>query len=231
MSEPSDPPSYPEPVLEHLQTNARRVQPFVCADRLWRLVLTPADRERLGDDLMAAYADGGTVGMWVRLRGVSPVRAVIDVAKALNLLDEATHRWLLRETGESVEDPEDVRTKVAPTADLVLVERPRQAFWKGEEIPLDWVKQDAAWKYLWELARAAKRDAPLDRFAFSAEYATDYLSKQKSKLSQMAEFPANLVDRIEPGGAGTQRLDLPQDRIRLFQADEVPVVWEWTGRD
>jgi hypothetical protein len=38
--------------------------------------------------------------MWQQLRGVSQIRAVIDVAYNLGTMNEQTHRWLLRETGE-----------------------------------------------------------------------------------------------------------------------------------
>ena len=57
--------------------------------------------------------------MWRRLHGVSGVRAVIDAARALNFLDEATHRWLLRETGEAIDDPEDILTNVNPMPSTV----------------------------------------------------------------------------------------------------------------
>ncbi len=40
--------------------------------------------------------------MWRQLRGVSQVRAVVDVAQVLGFLDETKRRWLLREVGEEL---------------------------------------------------------------------------------------------------------------------------------
>lgn len=229
MSRSIDLAALPEAVREQLKTCYLRVKAEISAWHLWERVLTPGQRERLGGDVKAAFAAGGTVEMWRRLHGVTPVRALLDAARALNWLDEPNHRWLLRETGEAVEDPEDIRACVVPTTDLVLIERPRQAFWCGTEIELDWTRRDADWNYLWELCRAAKRGVPLDRTAFSDEYAPDYLTKTKSRLSRSPAFPVRLTERIHSAGSRSQSLDVPRDQIRLFQVEEVPVLREWCG--
>jgi hypothetical protein len=224
------PAPFPPQVCEKLQETYLRLKGAQSAKLLWELVLTPAEKTRLGGDLETAFAAGGAVGMWVRLHGVSVVRAVIDVARALNYLNEVTGKWLLRETGESVDDPEDIPTRVAPTAELVLVERPRQAYWLGTAIPIEWDRHNAFWTYLWELATHAKLDEPLDRFAFSAEYAQDYLAKLKSRLSTMEGFPGSLADRITSEGEGTQRLNVRRNQIRLFRVLGLEFVREWDGR-
>jgi len=90
--------------LEELQEHYLRVKAAGSAVRLWERVLTPQDRNRLGGDLPTAFQDGGTVGMWMKLRGVSGNRALVEVAKKLNFLDEGTSEWLLRELGELSED-------------------------------------------------------------------------------------------------------------------------------
>lgn len=218
-------------VNDVLQANHLRLKPAFSARHLWERVFTPTERARLGGDLETAYRVGGTVGMWVRLHGVSQHRAVIDAARALGVLDEGTHAWLLRETGESVDDPDDILLRVVPTADLVMIERPRRLFWAGTEVLVDWHTRDAAWNYVWELGRAAKRNEALTRDVFSEDFRANYLSKQKHKLSGLDDHLLGLTERIEAAGIGTQRLDIPVDRIRLFQVDEQTIVREWTGRN
>ena len=88
-------------VAEHLTTQALRVKPAIAADQLWARVLTSDERDRLGGDLERAWRELGTAGIWRKLHRVSAERAVIDVAVALNHLDEPTAKWLLREIGEA----------------------------------------------------------------------------------------------------------------------------------
>lgn len=84
--------------------------------RLWDR-LTPAQRKRLaatqrkplhsnqpwllGADLKRALAQhDGPIGMWCILYGVTPARAVLEIAQRLNFLDQGTFEWLLHELGE-----------------------------------------------------------------------------------------------------------------------------------
>lgn len=72
------------------------------AKAVWNRLLTVDDRAELGGNLERAYELHKTgIGLWQKARGVSVVRAIIDVAHGLGLLDEATQAWLLRETGEA----------------------------------------------------------------------------------------------------------------------------------
>lgn len=229
MYPPVDLAALPEHVQEHLRTYLNRVRAAISARYLWDRVFTPDQREHLGGDVEAAFAVGGTVGMWMRLHGVNHVRALLDVARALNHIDETNYRWLLRETGEALDTPDDVVARVVPTGALVLIESTRQVFWRGEEIAIDWTRNAAGWTYLWELARAAKQDVALDRTVFSATLAADYLAKTKSRLSGAAGFPTDLADRIHAAGSSNQRLDVPRDQIRLFRVEEIQVLREWTG--
>jgi len=100
MSSDSAPSPWPPDVLEALQTAYGRIEPLTAAERLWHRVFTDEDRLQLGGDLTECYPRLGTVGMWVHVRHVSPERAVVEVARALNFLDEATAEWLLREIGD-----------------------------------------------------------------------------------------------------------------------------------
>lgn len=100
MATPSSGRELRSKVIQELQTQQGRICAAASARRLWDRVLSPEERERLGGDLQQCYSRLGTVGMWTELRGVSPERAVVDVARELGFLDEPTAKWLLRETGE-----------------------------------------------------------------------------------------------------------------------------------
>ncbi len=207
--------------LEELQNAYLRVEPPVCARRLWERVLTPAERERLGGDLAQAFSKFGTVGMWKKLRGVSGERALIDVAKRLNFLDENTEQWLLREIGDLSDDPEAAIAEAVATGDLVLVDSPRTAYWEGKPIEIDWVAREKLWSYLWELGWNSKAGKSIDSFTFGEHASADYVVKQKSRLSNFPGFPVSLSDRIVSAGIGSQRLDLPAEHIRLFEMDTI----------
>lgn len=95
---PSDP-----KVRGALEEALSRISPSGSALHLWERVFTDADRQRLGGDVEAAYCKYGTTGMWAQLNGVTPLRAILDVAHAINLLSETDYRWLLREIGGTAE--------------------------------------------------------------------------------------------------------------------------------
>ena len=84
-------------VANELNTARFRVEPAVVAGRMWRRLFTEDDRQRLGGNIEACWPRLGTVRMWIKARGVSPERAVIDVARGVELMSEETARWLLRE--------------------------------------------------------------------------------------------------------------------------------------
>jgi hypothetical protein len=112
-------------VQAELETQYLRVQVPVSAERLWKRVLNQQERQRLGDNLAQAYARLGTVGIWIELRGVSPARAVVDLARVLGFLDETNYRWLLRGLGEDGD---------RPTA-------PDRPTWNPQQGDLRWKKQ------------------------------------------------------------------------------------------
>lgn len=85
--------------IEELKTQIARVQPFASAARMWRQLLTPADRKKLGGDLQKAYAELRTAGMWAKARGTNCDQAVLDVALGIDHLSQAKYEWLLRELG------------------------------------------------------------------------------------------------------------------------------------
>ena len=68
-------------------------------------MLTPGQREQLGNRLAQCHSRLGTVGIWTELHEVSVNRAVVEVARLLNLLEPTTAGWLLREIGEEPTPP------------------------------------------------------------------------------------------------------------------------------
>jgi hypothetical protein len=111
--------SNPKIVME-LHTQYLRVKAEVSAARLWERVLSEEDRQRLGGDLETCYRQLSTVGMWMKLRGVSQARAVADLAHELGFLDQTNYRWLLREIGEvpDAQPPSDLPSWEASSGKL-----------------------------------------------------------------------------------------------------------------
>lgn len=208
-----------------------RVDGGQAALRLWHRVLTAGDRRRLGGDLDAAYTRyRGAVGMWRHLRGVSVPRAVVDVGVRTDFLDADAGRNLLRLIGEEPEDPQEALELAVAAGALVLLAPPRQAFWAGVEIAIDWERHGRPWAFLDELARAAKAGAALDAMALRERGGrdTDFLKKRKCSLVNADGFPVALADLVMPAGRGTYRLDLPPARIRVFERGAVDSLREWT---
>jgi hypothetical protein len=90
----------PERVREELGAQYLRIKPLAAAERMWERLLTPRERKQLGDDLVGAFEVLGTVGIWEKVRGGSPARAVIEVAYGIGFLDQTSRDWLIREIGE-----------------------------------------------------------------------------------------------------------------------------------
>ncbi|MDP6721996.1 MAG: hypothetical protein QGF59_25230, partial [Pirellulaceae bacterium] len=108
-----------------------------------------------------------------------------------------------------------------------IVERPRAAYWQGQAIDIDWNQQNASWEFLWELTRRAKTEEPIDRFTFGESASPDIVTKRKSRLTAVPEFPVELTDSIKVAGRGTQQLVMPRERIRIFDLDGPETLREW----
>lgn len=204
-------------VVEELRAISLQVRPATSALRLWERALSEQDRARFAGDFATAYAEHGTVGIWMKLRGVSPERALIEVAKKIGFISDETQDFLLRGAGEISDDPDTAIAKAVADGALVLVARPRTVYWQGEKIEVDWDAHGALWTYFFELCRSAKTTCPFDRLVFGETFHEDYLVKQKSRLSTFECFPLSLIDLIKPAGRGTQRLDIPPAKIRIFE--------------
>ena len=212
--------------LEELRTNVLRIRPSISAERLWKRYLTPEDRTRLGGNLEAAYFRLGTAGIWAELRGVTPQRAVVEVTKKLGFLRDEDYVWLLREIGEVLEF-DDLLSHTIASGDCVLVERPREAYWNEENIEIDWSLHNALWEFIWELGYHAKIGQPIDTFNFGNKAHRDIVTKRKSRLTTMSEFPIDLSDLIECVSHGKQQLKLPPERIHIFALSGIDTLCEW----
>lgn len=243
----------PLPVLSELQTQFRRIRPPAAAFRMWERVLTDQDRRRLVthqdrerlladrqldandrrhlevDWKLAYWVHHGTTGMWMHLRGVSFPRAVIDIAFRIGFLDSATRDWLLRETGELHDDSQRTVDTATVQNRLVLHERPRQAFWHGDQIEIDWDRERALWSFLWELCRKSKRSQSVTHLDLGEKTTRGALSRRKERLVNHPDFPDTLGILVEPMVGNGYQLDLPPEEIRVFLVDEVEQVAEWTG--
>jgi|SRR5579884_3626471 len=201
---------------EELDMNFHRIRAAASAARLWERVLSETDRRQLGGNLEVAWRTLGTAGMWMKLRGVSLPRAVVDVAWELDLMSDRMRRWLLRELGEAPDDPEEALEEAIASGDLVLVEHPRAAYWHGQPISVDWGRRSALWDFLWVICQHAKAGKAVDHTTFNATD-TAIVAKQKSRLRGLQGFPRSLAALLQPAGRYTQKLNLPPQQIRLFE--------------
>jgi hypothetical protein len=196
--------------------NFHRIRAAASAARLWERVLSETDRQQLGGNLEVAWRTLGTAGMWMKLRGVSLPRAVVDAAWELDLMSDRTRRWLLRELGEAPDEPEEALEEAIASGDLVLVEHPRAVYWRGQPISVDWGRRSALWDFLWVICQHAKAGKAVDHTTFNAAD-TAIVAKQKSRLRGLKGFPSSLAALIQPAGRYTQKLNLPPLQIRLFE--------------
>jgi len=221
--------SFPSYVRQELCEARRRIDTQNNFQRVWDQLLTEDDRRRLGGDLVAAFRARGTVTNWMTLRGVSEVRAIIDVASQLNCISALTRDWLLRETGETPATIEQAIAAAVTSADVVLVERPRTFYWRGSLVDVDWNSANAFWVFVATVCERAKAGAGVDHTDFGKDLQPDYVSKIKSKLYELPNMPQAFVDGITACGRSTQKLDLPPQSIRLFRIKSIEVLEEVVG--
>ncbi len=91
----------PLPLQEQLLRCRLILKSPVSALTVWEQLLSAEDRAFLGGNMEDCYRSLGTVGMWMKLKGVSELRASVDLALELDHITSGTHKRLLREIGES----------------------------------------------------------------------------------------------------------------------------------
>jgi hypothetical protein len=105
---------------ELLQLTSLRVNTNASARRIWSNVLTPQQRRRVGRLARAYRAQGGTVGIWVKLHGGSEYSAIIELGRLLNFLDDPSEKWLRQEIGEKRNAHDDTLPEWNPNRGKLL---------------------------------------------------------------------------------------------------------------
>ena len=112
--------------------------------------------------------------------------------------------------------------------DFVLSDRPREAYWSGQEIEIDWDKKSKSWDFLLTLARRSKAGSCIDSTCFGERVNKNIVTKLKSRLTGETVFPSDLAALIEVVGFGSQQLALSPERIRIFERSGGDSIREWT---
>ena len=165
----------------------------------------------------------------MKLRGVSGDAALIEVAHGIGFVTESTRDLLLREVGERFADGQRTLDQAMSESKLVIVEKPRQAFWNGEPIEIDWDKEAALWSLFWELCQTSKRSRPVRRDDLTEDMTPSAFSTRKGRLVNHPGFPPTLENLVESKAGGEYQLNLPPQDIRIFLAEEEDKITEWTG--
>jgi hypothetical protein len=204
---------------DHPQIVEHRVQPFKMAELLWWRHLNDDQRQKLDGDLEAAFRKGrGTVGIWLKLHGVSMERAVLDLAELFQLVSTGDYQFWCSYLAER-DGFGGTRVKQAvDTGGLVLIDKASPAaYWKRKQIQIVWTQ--AQWQFLWELAAVAPSGRWLDERQFGDSVSWQAVKDRKADLTNCNSFPVTLSDQIiarRRGGHG-YRLNLDAGRIHLFR--------------
>ena len=216
----SSTPTLSDDVIEEIVNTRMRILGPNTAERFWNRYLSQQDRDYFDNDLTTAYFNNNKslARMWMKLRGITENRAIVEVGKKLGFLTVDTYEWLLRELGEPLNAKESMEHAIE-AGHFVLLEQPREAYWNGEQIDIDWDKYKVLREFLWELGRNAKVRRPVDRLTFvDNDLGENLVANRKHRLTSMPEFPVDLGDLIEVVGRAAQQLKLPPEQIRIFES-------------
>lgn len=211
-----------EQEIAHLQNLVRATYAFL---RFWNEALSDVERERLGGDVNA-FADSRTPGVLMRLRGWSEERAVVEGASMMNFIDSLRRTHLLRQLEETGSDLEGATRQALEEFDLVLVEctDERIAYWRGQEIDIDWFTNQAAWIFFSTVCRKTKQGSYADVCDFGDRFRSrNFISSRQNRLISLDGFPDDLGILFSTSD-GRSTIDLPQDRICILEAATVQVV-------
>lgn len=130
--------------------------------------------------------------------------------------------------------PDEIINEARSRHRLVVVTRPRMAFFDGVKLNIDWNRQKRPWELLRFLAAKGERLDCVDRYHLSGSPTPHALSNLKSRLCKilmesddLPDAPATqLAARIEHAD-GEMRLDLPPGEIKVVDL-EASGADEWT---
>lgn len=113
--------------------------------------------------------------------------------------------------------PRSAVTEAVATGGLVLVDRPRAAYWAGERIDADWDRHPKPWEFLRELAAKALVSAAVGEKDLYADPTS--LSTMANRLRRLKSLlPASLHAQVVPAGTRSYRLDLDVGRVHVLDA-------------
>jgi len=187
---------------------------------MWERCFSAEERQELDNDFEHAFTTWRTVGMWRQVRGGDRYSAAVRIAYSIGRLSRPDHDWLLRLLNEAQNSELD---RLVASAQLVIVEYPRQLFWDHKKVEINWETKRAKWNYLMSLVECAIKGEIFDHFSLSGEKDAYYLSKIKSQLTSLSDFPGSLADCIEPAGRGSQRLAIEPAQLMIVRSNEVPM--------
>jgi len=201
------------------------MQAPMMARRLWEWHFSRADKSRLAISLSAARHRFTPLDMWKRVHGASDARTVLDMALAVGAIGASQHQTMLREFGETL-DADEAKLDAIAAGQFVILDLPREAYWAGEMINVDFHDTGESWEFLWQLARAGKVGAPIDRVTFG-DFAHEKIVAQRKNRFRKRGGPASLLAKIRPKGTGAQQLMLPAEEIRIFESPDGGAITEW----
>ena len=95
--------SYPPDARRAINEARMRIQGSQAYLRFWERVLTPKERDELGNDVEACFqANPININLLCRQRTWIPERSVVEIASRLNFLTSADYEWLRQVIGDPV---------------------------------------------------------------------------------------------------------------------------------
>lgn len=197
-------------VTRFLRDNYHRLNTSLSFRRVVDMFLTSREKEVQAELITTSWQKTRTVELWMQLRHCSRDRAIIDLTRLLSDVTAAAE-WMLRETGEEIESVEIAVRRFR----LVVVESPREVYWDGVLIPIDWNRRSALWDYFDTLCRQAQMGQSADASHFGLRVRRKTLTNRKFQLLHVPGFPSGLGDQIVASGR-QHRLSLNAEEMRIF---------------
>jgi hypothetical protein len=201
-------------VVEEMNSHFLTANSTRVAELLWNEVFTVTEKANLPESLDAARRRFSVPQMWMRVRGGTLSRAVVDILHELDLMGPHHYRRLLRQLGEEGEDTEATIRLAVSTAKLVVEDSPRRVHWEGCEVPIDWRKLSALWEYFLAVCQATKMGGALDPFTFGSGDGRTLIDRKNKLRSELADVNSTLAQQFV---RGQHQLDLPRSEIRIFE--------------
>jgi hypothetical protein len=201
-------------VVEEMNSHFLTVNSTRIEERIWNEVFTVTERASLPESLDEARKDFSIPEMWMRVRGGSLSRAVVDILRELDLMGPNHYRRLLRQLGEEGEDTDATVMLAVSKTKLVIVDSEREVHWEGRVVPIDWRERSALWEYFLAVCQATKMGEALDPFRFGSGDGRTLIDRKNKLRRMLADVNSTLAQQFV---RGQHRLNLPCGEIRIFE--------------